>query len=68
MTVSALNRVHYLVGPNGSGKTRYLLKRSQELKGYFIPKFRQQPGVNEIPDNDFKQFVGENAHRPEQIN
>jgi predicted ATPase len=48
--------IHYLVGPNGTGKTRALDRLCSKHAGFFIPKQRQQ-GTVQFSEENTKTFI-----------
>ena len=66
-----IKNIHYLVGPNGTGKTRALDRICTAEGGFFIPK--QRPVVNsgqfsETNSSEFiRNFKNHSKNSPEQI-
>lgn len=60
--------ITYLVGPNGSGKTRALNQLASQNGAYFIQKLRIAATVSPIEDVDNPQhFIKRFQNQPEQI-
>lgn len=65
-----ISKIHYLVGPNGTGKTRALDKLCTSNTGYYIPKQRPQ-GAFQFSEEQSERALREYRERsktaPEQI-
>ncbi|MFZ5553830.1 MAG: ATP-dependent nuclease [Bacteroidota bacterium] len=63
--------IHYLVGPNGTGKTRALDRLCNQHGGFFIPKDRPQKNALQFNESNTETFIREFKQRskdsPEQI-
>ena len=55
-------KIHYLVGPNGTGKTRALDRLCAEQNGFFIPKDRPQNSV-QFSDEQTQTFISQYKER-----
>ena len=66
-----IEKLHYLVGPNGTGKTRALDKICAANGGFFIPKQRPLVKNNQFNEGSVKtyitQFKRHSKTNPEQI-
>lgn len=64
------DKLHYLVGPNGTGKTRELTKLCAEKSGFYVPKQRTN-NVKEFNESQTKTFSSESkkysATHPDQV-
>lgn len=49
--------IHYLVGPNGTGKTRALDRLCNQHGGFFIPKDRPQKQVTQFDEGSTQEFI-----------
>lgn len=62
--------IYYLVGPNGTGKTRALNKLCEEHNGFYIPKQRPQNIINfseEQTEKFIKEFKTRSKENPEYV-
>jgi predicted ATPase len=63
--------LHYLVGPNGTGKTRALDRLCNQHGGFFIPKDRPQKNVVQFNETTTEAFIREFKQKskdsPEQL-
>ncbi|MBP7808690.1 MAG: AAA family ATPase [Bacteroidia bacterium] len=50
--------IHYLVGPNGTGKTRALSKLCEDNRGFYVPKQRTN-NVKQFNDSQTKEFTSQ---------
>lgn len=66
-----IEKLHYLVGPNGTGKTRALDKLCTTNGGFFIPKQRPVVRNNQFAETNtqeyIRQFKKHSKASPEQI-
>ncbi len=66
-----IQNIHYLVGPNGTGKTRALNRICDLNDGFYIPKQRPTPSVGQFDEGSTRayidQFKQHNKTSPEQI-
>ncbi|WP_234111560.1 TOPRIM nucleotidyl transferase/hydrolase domain-containing protein [Chryseobacterium sp. R2A-55] len=65
-----ISKIHYLVGPNGTGKTRALDKLCTSNKGYYIPKQRPQGSFQfseAQSERTLKEYREKSKTAPEQI-
>jgi len=66
-----IEKINYLVGPNGSGKTRALQKLCAENDGVFIPKQRPTPTVGQFDEEQtvrsIRKFKQISQSSPEQL-
>jgi predicted ATPase len=63
-------KIHYLVGPNGTGKTRALDRLCDQHSGFFIPKDRPQRHSSQFDDNSTTSIIRnirEHRAQPELI-
>jgi len=56
MTSDLSNPIIYCVGPNGTGKTRYLRRTAETEQALFVPKLRQEGGLP-TEFNDSQEFT-----------
>ncbi|HMT54516.1 MAG TPA: AAA family ATPase [Saprospiraceae bacterium] len=52
-----IEKIHYLVGPNGTGKTRALDRLCTANGGFFIPKQRALVQNNQFSEDNVKLFI-----------
>ncbi len=57
-----IQNIHYFVGPNGTGKTRELKRKSDEFNGYFIPKNRPQTGNIQFSDDNTGYYISNSVN------
>lgn len=66
-----MTKIKYLVGPNGTGKTRALDRLCTANRGFFIPKERPQKNAEQFSEEQTQRFIREFQQRsktnPEQI-
>lgn len=65
-----ISRINYLVGPNGSGKTRALDKLCTSNQGFYIPKQRPQSGFQfseEQTERVIREYKERSKTAPEQV-
>jgi len=66
-----IEKINYLVGPNGSGKTRALQKFCNDNDGVFIPKQRPTPTVGQFDEGQtarsIRKFKQISQSSPEQL-
>lgn len=66
-----MTKIKYLVGPNGTGKTRALDRLCSVNSGFFIPKDRPQKNASQFSEEQTQRFIREFQQRsktnPEQI-
>ena len=65
-----ISKIHYLVGPNGTGKTRALDKLCTANSGFYIPKQRPQAGFQfseEQSERVLREYKERSKTAPEQI-
>lgn len=59
-----IEKIYYLVGPNGTGKTRALEHLCNQNSGFYIPKQRTNIGINNsFNEKTSKKFVTEYKER-----
>lgn len=66
-----IQNIHYLVGPNGTGKTRALERLCSQHVGLFIPKDRPQKDVSQFDEGStqevFSRFRDYSKTNPEYV-
>lgn len=62
-----IDKIHYLVGPNGTGKTRALDKLCIEQKGFYIPKQRPQVASYQFAEDQSERVIREFRERSKSI-
>ncbi len=64
-------KIKYLVGPNGTGKTRALDRLCAANNGFYIPKDRPRKNVSQYSEDQTQRFIKEfkeiSKTDPEQI-